>query len=96
VKTDRTVPNNKADIIIHINDEGTCLLRDITISGDRNVIKEKAENILKYKDLTVETQYMWSVQVEIKMIPVITGTTGTISKSPRMRYSKPHHSCESH
>jgi hypothetical protein len=56
VKTDRTNPNNKADIIIHINDKGTCLLIDITISGDRNVIKEKTKKILKYKGLTVETQ----------------------------------------
>jgi hypothetical protein len=40
VKADRTIPNNKADIIIHINDKGTCLLIDITISGDRNVIKK--------------------------------------------------------
>jgi hypothetical protein len=74
VKTDRTIPNNKADIIIHINDKETCLLTDTTISGDRNVMKEKAEKILKYKGLTVETQYMWNVQVEINVIPVITGT----------------------
>jgi hypothetical protein len=47
VKTDRIIPNNKADVIIHINDKGTCLLIDTTISGDRNVIKEKAKNILK-------------------------------------------------
>jgi hypothetical protein len=68
VKTNRTIPNNKADIIILINDKGTCLLRDITISEDRNVIKKKAENILKYKGLTVETQYMWNVQVETEII----------------------------
>jgi len=47
---------------------------DTTISGDRNVINEKAKKILKYKGLTVETQYMWNVQVEIKVIQVITGT----------------------
>ena len=57
-----------------VNDKGTCLLMDTTISGDRNVINEKAKKILKYKGLTVETQYMWNVQVEIKVIQVITGT----------------------
>lgn len=84
MKTNITIPNNKADIIILINDKGTCLLIDITISGDRDVIKEKAEKILKYKGLTVETQYMWNVQVETEMIPIIAGTTGTIPKSRSM------------
>jgi hypothetical protein len=32
------------------------MLIDITISGDRNVIKKEAEKIQKYKDLTVEIQ----------------------------------------
>ena len=30
------------------------MLIDITISGDRNVIKNEAEKILKYKYLTIE------------------------------------------
>jgi len=46
-----------------------------------NVIKKEAEKILKYKDLTIEIQRMWNVKT--KMIPVIIGTTGTISKSFR-------------
>jgi len=54
---------------------------DIAIPGDRNVIKKEAEKILKYKDLTIEIQRMWNVKA--KVIPVITGATGTISKSFR-------------
>jgi hypothetical protein len=57
------------------------LLIDVAISGDRNVIKKEAEKILKYKDLTTEIQRMWNVKT--KVIPVITGATGTISKSFR-------------
>ena len=53
------------------------MLIDIAISGDRNVIKKEAEKILKYKDLTIETQCMWNVKT--KVIPVIIGVTGTIS-----------------
>jgi len=34
------------------------MLIDVAISVDRNVIKEKAEKILKYKDLTTEIQRM--------------------------------------
>ena len=54
VQTDRTVPNNKPDIIICDNEKGTCMLIDVAMSGDRNVIKKEAEKILKCKDLTKE------------------------------------------
>jgi hypothetical protein len=52
VQTDRTVPNSKPGIIIRHNEKGTCMLIDVPIPGDRNVIKKEAEKILKYKDLT--------------------------------------------
>ena len=42
---------------------------------------KKADKILKYKDLTIEIQHMWNVKT--KVIPVIIGATGTISKSFR-------------
>jgi hypothetical protein len=81
VQTERTIPNNKPDIIIRDNEKGTCMLIDVAISGDRNVIKKEAEMILKHKDLTIETQRMWNVKARV--IPVTTGATGTISKSFR-------------
>jgi hypothetical protein len=58
-----------------------CVNRCYNFSGDRNVIKREAKKILKYKDFTIEIQYMWNVKA--KMIPVKTGATGTISKSFR-------------
>jgi len=76
VQTDRTIPNNKPDIIVCDNEKGTCMLIDVAISGDRNVIKKEAEKIL-----TIEIQRMWNVKT--KVIPVIIGATGTISKSFR-------------
>jgi len=57
------------------------VLIDVAISGDRNVFKKEAEKILKYKDLTIEIQRMWNVKT--KVIPVIIGAAGTISKSLR-------------
>jgi hypothetical protein len=54
------------------------MLIDVAISGDRNVIENEAEKILKYEDFTIEIQRMWNV--ETKVIPVIIGATGTISK----------------
>ena len=84
-QTDRTIPNNKPDIIIRDNEKGTCILIDVAISGDRNVIKKEDEKILKYKDLTkdltIEIQHIWNVKT--KVMPVIIGATGTISKTFR-------------
>jgi len=38
VQTDRTIPNNKPDITICENGKGTCMLIDVAITRDRNVI----------------------------------------------------------
>jgi len=73
VQTDGTVPSNKPDIIIRDSEKGTCVLIDVAISGDRNVIKKETEKILKYKDLTTEIQRMWNVKTRV--IPVIIGVT---------------------
>jgi len=54
------------------------MLIDVAISGDRNVIKKEAEEILNYKEVTIEIQRMWNVKT--KVIPVIIEATGTISK----------------
>jgi len=42
-------------------------------------------NILKYKDFTTEIHHMWNVKT--KVIPVIIGATGTISKPLRQYLS---------
>jgi len=62
VQSNRTVPNNKLDIIIRDNEKGTCMVIDGVILGDRNVIKKEAEKILEYKDLTIEIQCMGKVK----------------------------------
>ena len=81
VQTDRTIPSNKTDVIIRDNEKATCMLIAVAILGDRNVIKKEAENVLKYKDLTIEIQRIWNIKARV--IPVIIGETGTISKSLR-------------
>jgi hypothetical protein len=54
---------------------------DVVILGDRNVIKKEAKTILKYKDLTINVPRKWNVNTNV--IPIITGATGTLSKSFR-------------
>ena len=46
-QTDPTYPNIKPDVMIRFNEKGTCVLLDVAISGDRNVIKEVGDKILK-------------------------------------------------
>ena len=43
VRTDRTIPNNKPDIIIRDNEKRTCILIDVTNSGGSNIIKKESE-----------------------------------------------------
>jgi len=50
-------------------------------NNNNNNNNNEAEKTLKYKDITIEIQRMWNVKT--KVIPVITGATGTISKSFR-------------
>ena len=85
VQRERTSRNKKPDITIRDTEQRTCMLIDVAISGDRNATKKEAERILKYKDLTIEIQCMCNVKTTA--IPVITGATGTISKSIRQYVS---------
>jgi hypothetical protein len=60
------------------------MVKDVAVPGGRNVIKKEAE-ILKRKDLIIEIQRMRNMQA--KVIPVIKGATGTISKLLRQYLS---------
>jgi hypothetical protein len=57
------------------------MLIHVAIPIDRDVTQKEAEKILKYQDLTIEIQRMWNAKTRV--IPVIIGATGTISKSFR-------------
>jgi uncharacterized protein YqgV (UPF0045/DUF77 family) len=61
------------------------MLTYVAIPEDRNVIKTDSEKISKYIDAIIEIQRMWNVKA--KVIPVITGATGTISESLRQYLS---------
>jgi len=58
VQIDRTTPYNKPDIIIRDTEKGTGVLKDAAISGERNMIRKKAEKILTYKDLITNSAHV--------------------------------------
>ena len=43
------------------------------------MIKNEAEKILKYKDLTKEIERMWKVKISVIPVIRVIGVTGTIS-----------------
>jgi hypothetical protein len=79
IQTDREVLANSPDIIIKNKKVKTCLLIDVAIPSDKNVIQKEAEKKLKYKDLSIDIQRMWNMKCFV--IPVIIGATGIVSKS---------------
>jgi hypothetical protein len=44
---------NRADVVIKNRKEKTCILIDVAISADRDVIQREAEKKLKYKSLCI-------------------------------------------
>jgi Uma2 family endonuclease len=56
VQTDREVLANRPDIIIKNMKDKICLLIEVAIPSDRNVIQKESENKLKYKNVGIEIQ----------------------------------------
>jgi uncharacterized lipoprotein NlpE involved in copper resistance len=56
VHSDREVMTNRSDIIIKNKEGKMCLLTDVVIPADRNVIQKEAEKKLKYNSLCTERQ----------------------------------------
>jgi len=79
--TDREVRANRLDIIIKNKKEKTCILIDVAIHADGNVVQKEAEKKLKYKSLCIEIQRMWNLKCTI--VPVIIGATGIVTRSLR-------------
>jgi hypothetical protein len=52
--TDRQVTANRPDTITKNKKEKTCILVDVAIPADRNVMQKEAEKKLKYKILCIE------------------------------------------
>jgi hypothetical protein len=55
-----------------------CLLIDVAIPLDRNVIQKESKKKIKYKNLSIEIQRMWKIKCFV--IPVIIGATGIVTK----------------
>jgi hypothetical protein len=55
-----------------------CLLIDVAIPSDRNVMQKESEKKLKYKNLSIEIQRMWNMKCFV--ILIIFGATGIVTR----------------
>jgi hypothetical protein len=78
VQTDKEVLSNKPDIIIKNLKDNICLLTDVAMPSDRNVIHKESGKKLKYTNLSIEIQRMRNMKFFVT--PVITGATGIVTK----------------
>jgi hypothetical protein len=62
VHTGREVMANRPDILIKNKKEKTCILIDVALPADRNVVQMEVEKKLKHKSLCTEVQLMWNVK----------------------------------
>jgi hypothetical protein len=79
VQTGREVLANRPDITVRNKKDRTCLLIEVAIPSDMNVLLKEAEKKLKYKNLSIEIQRMWNKKCFVK--PVIIGDIRIVSRS---------------
>ncbi|KAL1447369.1 hypothetical protein WDU94_013907 [Cyamophila willieti] len=79
IRTDRTIPCNKPDLVIKNVKERTCILVDVSVPADTNIDKKEAEKRLKYRNLAIEIERMWGMKCSV--VPVIIGALGCVPQS---------------
>jgi hypothetical protein len=78
IQIDKEILSNRPDIIIKNMKDKICLLIDVAIPSDRNVIQKESKKKLKYKNLSIEIQRTRNMKYFV--IPVITGATGIVTR----------------
>jgi hypothetical protein len=70
IQTDREAVANRLDIIIKNMKDNICLLTDVAIPLNRNVIEKESEKKLKYKNLSIEIHRMppWYVAGQLYLL----------------------------
>ena len=76
--TDTKVPHNKPDIIIHDRINHKCLIVEVSIPQDINILQKYAEKIRNYRPLEIELTKCWNLN-QIETVPIILGALGSVS-----------------
>ena len=79
IVTDRHIHCNKPNIVMKEKETVRCMVIDVAIPSDYNILTMVTEKMSKYRGLQIEFERMWSKKVEVT--PVITGTTGIVERN---------------
>ena len=75
--TDRTIHNNRPDIVLKDQLTKTTYLIDIAVPNTHNVQKTIQEKFQKYSDLRAEILRIWNME-SVYIVPVVMSSTGVI------------------
>ena len=79
ILTDKKVPHNRPDLIVHNKKTRECIIIDVAIPACHNVVTKEAEKISKYRDLEIEIQKCWDLKT-VRTIPIVIGALGTVTR----------------
>ena len=78
-QTDKVIEHSWPDIVCINKKTKSCLIIDIAIPGDKNIITKEQEKIDKYQDLQTELGKLWKLKTEV--VPVVVGALATTSQN---------------
>ena len=79
IQSDTVIEHRRSHIVCIDKIVKSCLIIDVAVPGDQNIIVKEQEKIDKYQDLRIEVGKLWKFKAEV--VPVVVGALGTISQS---------------
>ena len=77
IQTDHVIEARRPDLVV-VDKERSCKIIDFAVHEDSTIAEKEKDKTEKYQDLGRELQKIWNVQV--KIIPLVVGSLGTIPK----------------
>ena len=78
IQTDHVVEAQRPDLVVVDKKERSCKIIEFSVPGDSRIEEKEKDKIEKYQDLGRELQKISNVKV--KIIPLVVGSLGPISK----------------
>ena len=87
IHTDKTIPANRPDILLHNIKERRAFIIDITHPADHNINKAEIEKISKYIPLSIEYKEIYKLET-IEILPIVVTANGLINKNLKPNLEK--------
>ena len=86
IQTDKVIEHRRLDTVCINKITKGCLIIDITIPEDQNIIRKEQEKKGKYQNLQMELVKLWKLKTEV--VPVVVAALGTISHNSKFYLKK--------